>query len=326
MATIRGRIVPESARGTLPVVLSTTSPAIEGGGDTDYACGNCGTVLVSHVGWGQIHGILIRCPRCAQHNVFPTAIGQLKSQVALDWITALIFLGGLIGLGTDFFRAGGGGVALVVAAAIVRYTVVVGATRALTQTSIYLLVALGALAVDLMALNLSVGMAGIAGTSWPWVVGAAFLLFCAVTSLLAVTQTMLLGLGAVSADHWRQRLQRQLMIPLVLALVAGGVVIGPLWVPLGMSSSVLLLVCCVLVAGVMLRNVPKDATLPVDPEVRPLIRRLLQWSPLWIVMGTAAEILRGNWTLWTATVVSIVLTMGWIHLVVNRGPANERQA
>jgi uncharacterized Zn finger protein len=65
------------ARRTIPLTVSPdragdthavkTPPIIQLGTENDYACGSCGTVLLT-ANSGQVHNVLLECSQCGAVN------------------------------------------------------------------------------------------------------------------------------------------------------------------------------------------------------------------------------------------------------------------
>ena len=68
---IKLNIVAKPPEGSRTVIECKVSPAFRGEGDTDYICGDCGTLIAEKMRRGQIKNIVVRCPKCGQYNEFP---------------------------------------------------------------------------------------------------------------------------------------------------------------------------------------------------------------------------------------------------------------
>jgi predicted RNA-binding Zn-ribbon protein involved in translation (DUF1610 family) len=58
------KIIPTPGAGH----VVSAPPVLEAGGDgADFACGQCGAVLL-HAGRGQVHNLIIHCLACGSYN------------------------------------------------------------------------------------------------------------------------------------------------------------------------------------------------------------------------------------------------------------------
>ena len=68
MPDVRLPTIPPPAEGTRAVLQSNKVPMVKGPGEYNYLCGNCGAFLIEGVEEGQLHNMVIVCPRCGRYN------------------------------------------------------------------------------------------------------------------------------------------------------------------------------------------------------------------------------------------------------------------
>jgi predicted RNA-binding Zn-ribbon protein involved in translation (DUF1610 family) len=71
MKCIKMKIIKQTELSNKTVLQPTTEldAVIKGEGDTNYACANCGKVLIEAVNKGQVKNIVIKCPVCGEYNL-----------------------------------------------------------------------------------------------------------------------------------------------------------------------------------------------------------------------------------------------------------------
>ena len=87
------RLIFEPLEGTRPVLRrgsKHTRPFFKGGGDIDYICGNCDTVLAASVNRDTIKTLVFQCPSCGLYNdAHPEATSHFpKKIVSRDDVTS----------------------------------------------------------------------------------------------------------------------------------------------------------------------------------------------------------------------------------------------
>lgn len=60
--------------GLQPLPPARPRPLFNGHGDADYLCGACPTVLCAGMGFGQLQGLVIRCPQCGATSRVPVLL------------------------------------------------------------------------------------------------------------------------------------------------------------------------------------------------------------------------------------------------------------
>jgi len=71
---VRLRVVPKpkpKTRAVLEPKIGEVLPIIEGHGNLNLLCGNCGAVLIKGINEGQIRNMVIHCPICRYYNDIP---------------------------------------------------------------------------------------------------------------------------------------------------------------------------------------------------------------------------------------------------------------
>lgn len=115
---------------------------------------------------------------------------------------------------------------------------------------------------------------------------------------------------------WGAHLWKKLMIPLIASLflptilqLLGSVVgiYGEIVSP-ERTVPIVLLLSCVMIGVYSLRGVPRGST---DHSVLKALRRALALSPVWIIVGSAAELLRGEWVTWSVSVLTMIVVLSW---------------
>jgi hypothetical protein len=61
----------ETGDGRAVLVPGMAAPALRGGGDLDYTCPGCGSVLAEQVDGARIWDLVVECPSCGTLAEFP---------------------------------------------------------------------------------------------------------------------------------------------------------------------------------------------------------------------------------------------------------------
>lgn len=68
-------VIPKPEPNTMSVIepggefLKEKKPFMQGGGNTDYICGECGWLLLSGIEEGKVKNMVFRCPNCGAYNL-----------------------------------------------------------------------------------------------------------------------------------------------------------------------------------------------------------------------------------------------------------------
>jgi len=68
---IRLNVIPEPQPNTRTILAPQNGPAIRGGGEIDFICGNCESLLAEGISEDQIRNIVFKCSNCGQYNESP---------------------------------------------------------------------------------------------------------------------------------------------------------------------------------------------------------------------------------------------------------------
>jgi hypothetical protein len=248
--------------------------------------------------------------------------------VEKNWAVAqnlggLAILVALVWLRSDFVFVIGGGAALLLG---------IGQLSFLRQdpTARGLLLKILLLMYLVLGLNFIAGLERVSGTpEWVRVVFIQLLVFGAVLVCISIVSGFLPPHTRPSElPSWAQRLWARLMVPVAGSLffitlawgIRAGVRADEDTGLLGTFASSVLLLLCSIVGYLSLIGIQRHDAPPLISRVT---RKLLLFSPVWLIVGTAGEIPRGAWGVWLPTAATILAVLIWVHALASRTPAGE---
>ncbi len=250
-----------------------------------------------------------------------------REQNVTELIVAIIFTASLLLLGREFFSAWGGGYMFLLAGMHMHYL------RTTADPKVgKLLLRLSQLAYIIMGMNFVFGVSAEYPTLFVWqtvklILMAFAILLCNDISFIFLPQRN----NQPESPEWktRRRLSKLLLIPLGTVLLLPMVLQVALFV-LGISRTIeisvsllgsVLLFCCSLVGYFSITNMTIGEA---HSSAIKTLRNVLLFSPVWVITGSLAEILRGDWGLWVTSVGSFLVVTAWAYVLARRTPLLQR--